>query len=179
MVSEVVPLKDALIKKQVKKAFKNWYYTFKEDFNENTKLSEISLSTIKVLAVCRDDTSFYLYDLIMNLRNLGSGLDFYELAGDDRLKVLDVYLFILDRVRFEAMKRLGWLRSYPGEDIPIVEMVLRYDEIHSSIERMVPILSEEHEAYEEFLKASDYDREGIVRKLIPSMIKTFEKGKGV
>lgn len=174
-MTEVVDISEVKLKRVIKKAFKNWIHTFKEECNEKTTLSDLSFDTIKRLAICRDDTSFYIYDLIMNLLQIGSGMGFYDLEGASRLKVLDIYLFLLDRIRFEAMKRLKWIVSYPGEDTPIVEMVLRYEELHSSFERSVPVISKDHISYEDYIYASDYDREGIVRRLIPEMIKNFEK----
>lgn len=175
MLTEVVNISEVKLRKVIKKAFRNWVHTFGEECNEKTRLSNLSYETIKRLAICRDDTGFYIYDLIMNLLEIGSGMGFYDLEGDSRLKVLDIYLFLLDRIRFEAMKRLKWIVSYPGEDIPIVDMVLKYDEIHRSIERSTPVLSKDHMSYEDYVYASDYDREGIVRRLIPEMIKNFEK----
>lgn len=177
MTTEVVPLRDVKLRKLVRKAFKNWNHVFREEFDENTRLGVLTQSTIGTLAVCREDMSFYLYDLIMNLRGLGSGLEFYLLDGTERLKVLDVYLFVLDRIRFEAMKRLGWLESYPGEDLTIVEMVLKYDEIHTFLDKVIPVLSSNHEYYHEYFNAPDYEREGIVRKLIPNLIRVLEDKK--
>lgn len=174
-MTEVVNISDVKLRKLVKKAFKNWVHAFGEEYDERTKLGNLNFETIKKLAVGRDEVSFYIYDLIMNLMGIGSGIGFYDLQGAPRLKVLDIYLFILDRIRFEAMKRLKWIVSYPGEDLPIVDMVLKYEEIHHSIERRVPVLSEDHLNYEDYLYASDYDRESIVRRLIPEMIKNFEK----
>lgn len=174
-MSQVVQISEVRLKRLVKKAFKNWFFAFKETCDETTRLNNLSYETIKKLAVCRDDMSFYIYDLIMNLLGLGSGMKVYELYGPIRLKILDIYLFILDRIRFEGMKRLGWIDSYPGEDIPIVELVLRYEELRSEMERIAPTLSKDHQAYEQYSSASEYDREGIVRRLIPQMIKDFER----
>ncbi len=148
---------------------------FKEDLNEETKLKDLRFDTIKKLCICNEDTSFYLYDLIMNLLGRGSGTNFYNLTGPLRLRVIDIYLFVLDRIRFEGMKRLGWIISYPGEEVPLVDLVLKYDEIHPFLTKVVPIISESHNSYQEYMKASDYDREWIVRKLIPEMIRTFNK----
>ncbi len=168
---EVVTLENAKLKKIIKKAFRNWTNAFKENFDETTTPASISLETLNILAACKDDVGFYLYDLIMNLREMGSGLDFYNLDGQDRLIVLDIYLFLLDRFRFEAMRRLGWLTNYPGRDTTIVEMVLCYEDIHRTMERSVPELSSDHSLYDEYISASDYEREGIVRRLIPELIR--------
>jgi len=118
-MSRVIDLEEGRLLVAVKRGYRNWEKRFKESFGPETKLSQISSATLSYLAQGKDKGTFYIYDLIMNLQHLGSGFDFSELNPRQKMALIDQYLFVLDRVRFECMKRLGWLKSYPGEDIPL------------------------------------------------------------
>lgn len=103
-MTEIVDLGEARLSIKVKKGFKNWTSQFQEEFNLSTSLKTISMETLTFLAKGREDSPFYLYDLIMNLMDLGSGFRFNELKPTDKMAVLDRHLFLLDRIRFEYMR---------------------------------------------------------------------------
>jgi len=170
----VVNLDKARMDMRVRRAYRNWTSQFGEEFGLETTLAGISAKTIEWLAEGRDRSTFYILDLIMNLRELGSGLEFNELRPQDKMAVLDCYLFLLDRIRFEFMKRLGWLETYPGEEFTLVEMVLQFDGLGPRLQARTPALSREHPAYDQFRNMNPYDREEMIRKLIPSALKKIE-----
>ena len=115
-----------------------------------------------------------MLDLIMNLQNLGSGFEFSELDPKEKMAVLDRYLFLLDRIRFEFMKRLGWLDTYPGEEVAVVDLVLRFEQLAPRLQADTPTLSRDHAAYDDFCRMNTFGREELVRKLIPKALKHIE-----
>ena len=61
----------------------------------------------------------------MGSRGLGGSLRFRlnDLEHDDKLKIMDTAFALVDRVRFELMRRLGWVEEIAGDDVPIIGLV--------------------------------------------------------
>ncbi len=171
---EVVEIQKARLAMAVRKGYRNWKSQFKEEFGVKTRLSDISTKTLFSLAHGKEKSTFYLLDLIMNLQGLGSGFEFSELNSKDKMAVLDRYLFLLDRVRFELMKRLGWLETYPGEEFGMVDLILRFEQLAPRLQADTPTLSRDHDDYEEFRRMNTFGREELVRKLIPKALRHIE-----
>ncbi len=157
-----------------KKAFRNWRSRFKEDFTTKTRLTHISIETLAFLAQGKDKSTFYLYDLVMGLNHLGSGFEFNELSPGNKMRVIDQYLFLLDRIRYECMKRLGWVVRYAGEEIPLVELITRFDTLAPNLQAQVPMMNRDFSGAKEFFSVSAYEKEGVVRKLIPRLLKELQ-----
>jgi len=94
-MSQVIDLNESRLLVAARRGFRNWTGHFKEAFGPATRLSQISLKTLSFLAQGRDKGTFYLYDLIMNLKGLGSGFEFDELSPKKKMSVIDHYLFLL------------------------------------------------------------------------------------
>ena len=119
----------------------------------------------------KDTSLFYLYDLIMCLKNLGSGFEFNELNSDQKMRVMDLYLFLLDRIRFELMRRLGWLSRYPGDDLTLVELVIQFDKVGPTLQARLPELAPSHSGYSTFVSMNEFEKEEFIRRLIPEALK--------
>ncbi len=166
-MSEVIDLRERRLALAVRQAFRNWTSRFQEAFGPGTRLSDVSLKTLACLAQAKEKAPFYLYDLIMNLEGLGSGFDFDSLSPKRKMAVIDRYLFLLDRIRFECMKRLGWLVSYPGEEHSLVELVVEFERLGPGLQARLPELSRDHPGYAEFGRLHTLDRDTFIRKQIP------------
>jgi len=173
-MSRVIDLEEGRLLVAVKRGYRNWEKRFKESFGPETKLSQISSATLSYLAQGKDKGTFYIYDLIMNLQHLGSGFDFSELNPRQKMALIDQYLFVLDRIRFECMKRLGWLKSYPGEDIPLAQLIGSYNKIAPSLQAEIPVLDQSHICHEEYEGMNTNDKEAFIRKLIPKALEEFQ-----
>lgn len=169
-MSQVIDLNESRFLVAVKRGFRNWKSQFKEEFDLKTKISSLSLKTLSFLAQGRDKGTFYLYDLIMNLKGFGSGFEFEELSPNKKMLVIDQYLFILDRMRFECMKRMKWLESYPGEDHTLVELIVNFDKLAPGLQGEIPMLSPTFPAHKDYSKMSTFDKEVFIRKLIPKVL---------
>ena len=174
-MTQVISLEEGKAQLLTKKAFRNWKSRFKEDFTPETCLGHISLETLSFLAQGKDKSTFYLYDLILGLNHLGSGFEFNEMSPKNKMRVIDQYLFLLDRIRYEGMKRLGWLADYPGEEIPLVEMITRFETLAPNLQAQIPMMSPGFAGSKEFFSVSTYEKEGVVRKLIPRLMKELQQ----
>jgi len=173
-MSQVIDLDESRLHVAAKRGFRNWKSHFKEDFGPATRLSQISLKTLSFLAQGREKGTFYLYDLIMNLKGFGSGFEFEELNPKKKMAVIDQYLFLLDRIRFECMKRIGLLESYPGEDFPLVELIINFDNVAPGLYAEIPILSPDYPSHKMYSKMNTFDKEVFIRKLIPKVLEEIQ-----
>lgn len=171
----VVDLEKARLEMTARRGYRNWSSRFGEDFGLSTTLSHISLKTLVCLTEGKENSSFYLYDLIMNLENLGSGFEFNELDPKEKMSVIDRHLFLLDRIRFEYMKRLGWLESYPGEEFTLVELIINFDRLAPDLHAKTPVLTKDHPAYSEFCNMMNpFEKEEFIGKLIQRALREIE-----
>ncbi|MDY6880085.1 MAG: hypothetical protein SV686_07570 [Thermodesulfobacteriota bacterium] len=167
---QIIDLKQGVIQKAVKRGFRNWVSRFREDFGPDTRLCHLSIKTLAYLAQDNEQGTFYIYDLIMNLKGLGSGFGFGELSPEDKIAVIDRHLFLLDQIRFECMKRLLWLDSYPGEAYSIVELITDFEALKDRLKDKPLALNAEHPAYDEFTQIDAFERESFIRKLMPEAL---------
>jgi len=173
-VTGVIELEKARLNMAARKGYRNWKSQFNEDFGPETKTSDLSTKTLALLARGKEKSTFYLFDLIMNLETLGSGFEFDDLRASAKMAVMDRYLFLLDRIRFEYMKRLGWLERYPGDTLPLVDLVIRFDELAPRLQAEKPLLSKDHDAYEAFSGMNDFEKEEFIRKMIAKALKGIQ-----
>ena len=173
-MKNIIDIEKARLEMMVKRGYRNWASQFGENFDAATCLRHISFKTLTFLAQGGEKNSFYLYDLIMNLLSLGSGFEFNELHSKQKMVVVDRYLFLLDRIRFEYMKRLGWLESYPGQEIPLVDLVVQFEALAPGLQTKTPLLSREHTSYDKFSKMGAFEREELIRRLIPEALREIQ-----
>lgn len=174
-MSELIDLKEKKLSFAVKKAYRNWRYMFQEEYDADTRPSDISDAAISFLAQGKDKGVFYLYDLIMNLLGFGSGFKFNELSPRKKIETIDRYLILIDTVRFECMKRLGWLERYPGDYLTFVELVLDFDRLIHKIRSEEFCLRPDHKDYHRYNELPLSEREIFVRNMIPDAIEKFQR----
>ena len=172
-VAEVLDLKERQRRLAARKGFEGWINRFSEPFDENTRLGDLSDDTLRALIQAGPDASMPLYELILGVKGLGKGPRFYYLENEDKMLVMDVALFLLDQLRFEAMRRLGWVGDYPTFHVPLVSLVMDFSARYSAVQHSTPSLSPNHPRFEEFEKSFVGDRGAFVRKLIPEAIEGF------
>ena len=162
-----------------KRGFEAWTRRFSETFHERTSLEDLSDSIIRVLIQSGKDSSMPLYELIMGFMGLGKGAKFYDLERPSKLAVMDITLFLLDQLRFEAMRRLGWVEASPLSRLPLLELVERFSSTYSSMNNYAPALLRSHPRYREYREMFEADRPVFIRQLIPDALEAFqEKDEG-
>ena len=169
-MSEIVDIDKARLEIKAKKGFKNLSKRFEHNFGSSTRMENIPDRALAFLAEGGQESTDYYYDLIMGLKGLDADSGFNILAPADKMAVIDIHLFLLDRARYEYMKRLGWLDSYPGERHSVVELVMSFGDLAPDIQARPPVLSASHPCYDDYISKNLFEKEVIIRKLIPEAL---------
>ena len=160
-------------KQAADRGFRNWRSEFCEDFDAHTRLTHMSDDTLAVLVKSGIKAQALLYDLIMGVLGLGTGIKFFYLDGESKMKVLDISLFLLDQIRFECMRRLGWLTGFAGERYALLELAANCSKIRDGFSPPFPSALPAIPNYEEYQSLPPSDHEIFIRKQIPLAIDTF------
>jgi hypothetical protein len=155
------------------RALAPWKKRFGEDFGENTCLPDLSDATLMKLAQPGEDHALAYYEMVMAVLDLGEGIKFYYLDKGEQLQVVDIHLFLADQVRFELMRRLGWLKDYFGFAIPIVTLVAGFDRLQKTAAASPPALSESRPDFEKYRQLTGREQESFIRRLLPSALEAF------
>ncbi|HDM77106.1 MAG TPA: hypothetical protein ENG51_11665 [Deltaproteobacteria bacterium] len=155
------------------KALEYWNKRFPEKLGVDTRFSDLTDSTLAFLIQSREESSWATYELIMAMKNLGGKARFFFMEDKEKIVIIELGMFLLDQFRFECLKRLGWIESYPAEEYPILELIDNYDVLSGKIRNTNPLLSRNHPQYEEFERATKLDKEVIIRRLFPEALKVF------
>ncbi len=172
-MGEVVSIKEFNTRKAIERAQGRWRKIFPEELTNRTMTADLSDMTLLRMARLDEDVTALLYDLIMAVLGLGPGAKFHHLMGEPKLRVLDANLFFIDQIRWECMRRLGWLTGFPGEEYPLVELIMDCREIKAGFSPPFPRLAPSHPDYDEFLRRGNLDGESLVRGLIPAALAAF------
>jgi hypothetical protein len=174
-MSKIVNLQTYRDKALEQRSFSPWQKRFGETCNTLTRLSDLSDKTLYYLALPGDNSSNAFYELIMGALDLGSAPKFHYLDNEDQLRVVDIHLFIADQVRFELMRRLGWLQSFSSENNTLLEMVQKCDALKTISREIPPVLAESHPEHSEYQNLTRGDKEVLIRRLLQEALEVFKK----
>jgi hypothetical protein len=172
-MNNVVDLKRYRLYRAVRRSQRKWVAYFSEPLTVDTKLGDLSDKTLLTLARLGDNVMNLLTGLIMNVLDLGDGRSFVDLAGPPKIDVLDAQLFLIDQIRWECLRRLGWVRNFAAEDYPVVELIFDHEHIKKVFRPPFPELTENHPDHDEFLRRRNMDGEVMIRSLIPVALTAF------
>jgi len=174
-MAEVIDLERFRAKVAADQGFPTWLARFKEQFGPETRLADLSPQTLLYLATPGEENLYVFFDLVMGARRLGGSARFHldELDSEAKLKIMDTAFALVDRVRFEVMRRLGWVEAVPGLDAPIIALVQQAWRRENAFAREVPKLSPAHPDYEAYLKCNPMDRAVVIRRLIPRAVAAY------
>jgi hypothetical protein len=158
-----------------RRGFAGWAKRFPDLLDEHTCLADLSDSTLRALSQSGESASILIHDLVIRLRGLGSGARFHDLGREARMTVMDVSLLLLDQIRFEVMRRLGWVEDSPVFRLPILDLVESFPVAGSTIANQTPGLVRSHPLYPEYQEVFEGDRSGFVRRLIPEALDAFQE----
>ena len=157
------------------KAFESWHKLFGEKCGEQTSCSDISDKTLFRLASPGNESTIAFYAMIMGTLDLGCPAKFDYLKSSDQLRVLDIHLFLADNIRFELMRRIGWIESLPCEGLPLIEIVQSFDKVKAQSRGKSPILSKSYPDYNIYSTLTKIDKETFIRLLLPDAIAAFKE----
>jgi hypothetical protein len=174
-VAEVIDLERFRRKLAADLGFRTWLARFKEQFGPETRLRDLSNATLLYLASPGEDNLYVYFDLIMGAQGLGGSVRFRldDLDYTTKLKIMDTAFILVDRVRFEVMRRLGWVEAVPGEDTPLIELVQQAWRKGAPFARELPRLSPDHPDYDSYRGQHPMDQGVSIRRLIPRAVSQF------
>jgi hypothetical protein len=174
-MAEVIDLDGFRRKLAADQAFRTWLARFQDQFGPGTRLSDLIPETLLYLASPGEDNLYVYFDLIMGARGLGGSVRFRldDLDYQVKLKIMDTAFALVDRVRFEVMRRLGWVDEVPGMETPLIELVQQAWRKGAAFSRELPHLSAGHPEYESYLKLHPMDQAVFLRRLIPRAVSQF------
>ncbi len=173
-MEKVTNLNNYKTQKMVERINLFWKEQFGEDYNSRLGFFNISNKILFFMAQSEKQNAFALYTLIMRALNLGT-LDFYALQSLDKLRVIDIQLYFVDRARFEMMKRLDWLESYCGQSNSFMELIGTFEHLQYRDHQHPPQLSSFHENYKDFEQLINREKIVYIRKLFLKSRRVFEE----
>ena len=111
----------------------------------------------------------------MGVLGIGKALKFNYLEQKEQMIVMDIHLFLADQVRFEMMRRLGWVNRFPCEKQSILEMVQSFEKMKARVERKPLELSKSHPDFAAYEKVFGMDKEVFIRRMFPKAVEAFKK----
>ncbi len=158
-----------------KKGFDGWKRRFPDNFSEDTRIEDLSDATLGALVQPGEESGSVINEFVMGVKGLGHAAQFHSLGPVEKMALTDISIFVLDQLRFECMRRLRWIETYPGRDAPLLDLVEQFFNDFSCYKNETPPLAPSHSRYTEFLGLFEGDRGAFVRKLIPEAIDIFKK----
>lgn len=178
MTSKVIDLAAFREKTLEQKAFGPWRTRFGEDYGVGTRLADLSDRVLLFLATPGDESATAFYELILGTLDLGTATRFFYLENEEQLRVVDIHLLLADLVRFELMRRIGWVRTVPCGEVRLVDLIRRFEEHRVAVRDHPPELSESHPGYEAYRSLPRGDREVFIRRLLREAVEAFRSRLG-
>jgi hypothetical protein len=174
-VAEIIDLERFRSKIAADQGFRSWLARFQEQFGPDTRMHDLSPSTLLYLATPGEENLYVFFDLVMGAQGLGGSVRFRldDLDNDVKMKIMDTAFALVDRVRFEVMRRLGWVAPEPDADAPIIELVRRAWRQGAKFGQEAPALAPDYPDYPAYARLNPMDRVVFLRRLIPRAVVTF------
>ncbi len=172
-MGKIVDLESYRLDAVEKRAFQPWEKRFSRSFGGGVRLCDLSDDILMKLAQPGEGSAGAYYDLIMAVLDLGAERNFSSLKKDEQLRLVDIHLFLADQVRFEMMRRLGWVEAFPAGDRPLVALVTDFDQARDHCRTHPPVLARSRPDFDQYKVLTPREREGFIRRLLPSALEAF------
>jgi hypothetical protein len=174
-MAQIIPLSTYKEQLAIRDGFKSWRTLFRESFDGETRLSDLTPETLSFLAEPGDGSSVALHAMIIGFRGHGASTSFEELSPRLQTSILDIFLFISDQIRFEMMLRLGWIELFWGSRYPLYKMVTAFEQTKEDSHRHWPRLARDHYDYEHYADLMERDQQVFIRRMVPSALAAFKQ----
>ena len=172
---KIVDLHNYRTKAIEQRAFGPWQKRFGEVYDAGTCLSDLSDKTLFFLAQPGEDSSIAYYEMIMGVLDLGPATKFNYLPTQEQMQVVDIHLFLADHMRFEMMRRLGWLAEHGCQSSRMIDLVQNHRQIRDSCKNNPPGLSPSHPGHATYQKLIPREKEVFIRQLLREALEKFEE----
>jgi hypothetical protein len=175
-MAKVVSLESMKNQKAAKRGFREWQRRFKSlpILDEYTCWGDIPDDLILFLAEDDEEGRQIIHDLLMGALGLGSGYEFESLPSEKIIPLLDIYFILIDQVRFECMRRLGWVIRIPEGDKPIIGLIRNFRQGSLPALADPPRLTPNHPNYPEYALLNEMEGRAFIRRTIPEAVKQFQ-----
>ncbi|MFO7707014.1 MAG: hypothetical protein R6V84_02490 [Desulfobacterales bacterium] len=177
-MAKIVDLKLFRDKTLESKCFGPWQKRFGDVYHIDARVSDLSDKTLFFLAQPGENSSLAFYEFIMGALDLGPAAKFYYLDNDEQMRVVDIHLLLADLVRYEMMRRLGWVGGFPGGRLSLVQVVRNFETAKQLARSSPPELSEVHPEYAAYCRLTSGDKDVFIRRLLREAIDAFKKQIG-
>lgn len=174
-MAQIVHLSEYRDQIAVQAGFGAWRRRFDQPFDGRTRLNDLTPTILLALAEPTETSTDLFYRLIIGFLGHGDNQAFSFLDSRSQLRVVDIHLFLADQVRFEMMRRIGWLARYGATQYPLFEMVRRFNEIQLACRQDPPALAPSHPDYPEYIALTHRDRDVFIRRLLPAALERFQQ----
>lgn len=174
-MKKIVDLQKYRTKAMEQRGFGPWQKRFGESFDSTTRMVDLSNSTLYYLAQPGESSSAAYYELIMGILDLGTASKFHYLDNREQMMVVDIHLFVADQIRFEMMRRLGWIKSFEGQKHTLLKMVQEFEMIKAACSAHPPDLAESNPDYATYAHLTPGDKEVFVRRLLQEALEAFKE----
>ena len=176
-MAEIIDLARFRSKVAADQGFRSWLARFQEQFGPDTRLQDLSPSTLLYLATPGEENLFVFFDLAMGAQGLGGSVRFRldDLDNDIKMKIMDTAFALVDWVRFEVMRRLGWVAAMPEAEAPIIDLVRQAWRLGAEFGQEAPVMVPEHPDYPAYARLNSMDRVVFLRRLIPRAVTCFQE----
>lgn len=174
-MSKLIQMEEFRRQQWAERAFARWQRRVGFTPDADTRLADIDNAGLMALADLDDNAALALYDLVLGVRNWGPGEKFHYLESWRKMEALDAYLFLADQVRFEVMRRLGWVVGLAGEDRTLLELAAHPREIQADSRLKVPRLQPDYHRYDDLEQQYSVEPAAAVRSIIPEALSAFKK----
>ena len=155
------------------RSFGPWQKRFGESYGAQTRVADLSDTTLCFLARPGEAAAVAYYELIMGFLDLGKAAKFSYLDKRDQLRVVDRHLFLADQVRFELMRRLGWLTRFPGQGYSFLEMIGNLETVRAETREESATLAESHPDYQAYSELSMGEKQVFLRRRLLKALEEF------
>lgn len=174
---KIISMESFKYKRAAEKGFREMRDLFKsfDYFDENTKWSDLPDYILLFLSEESKESELVIYELVMGAsgRENLCGCTLKSLPSDILSTLMDIYFFIKDQIRFECMRRIGWVSDVPYSDKSIIEIIFDLNKRTFPGLMPPPVLTYYHPGYLENREANNLEQSGIARKYIYEAVKTF------
>jgi hypothetical protein len=174
-MTKVVDLQAYRTKAVEQRGFGPWHKRFAESFDSKTRVTDLSDQTLYFLAQPGESSSVAYYEVIVGVLNLGPAAKFHYLGNREQMLVVDLHLFLADQVRFELMRRLGWIEGFQAMKYSILTLVEEFNKVKEVCRANPPVLSASYPAFAEYAQLNMGDKEVFIRRMLTQALDAFKE----
>ncbi|MBI4763922.1 MAG: hypothetical protein HY787_04880 [Deltaproteobacteria bacterium] len=174
-MSKIISLESLKNHKAAKRGFREWQRRFKAlpILDEHSLWSDLPDELILFLAEDDEGGREMIHDLLMGSLGLGNGYEFESLPSEKLIPLLDAYFILIDQVRFECLRRLGWITKIPLADKSIIELIREYQKGVLTPLTETSELTPNHPGYPEYVLLNEIEKRTFIRRTIPEAVRQF------